>query len=112
MRGQEQERAGLQEKGGAAGNEWSMRPWKRARIFGEIMLWALWALSVNLLAVFVQNCASWSPLVASGRMTLLQAAYVECAFYFTGHRYGGVLAADFPGPARFAIHPWCEVIAR
>jgi len=71
--------------------------------FGEIMLRALLALSLNLLVVFVQDYAHWSPLVASGRMTFLQAVYVEWVWYYIGHRYGGVLTADFPGSALLVI---------
>ena len=71
--------------------------------FGEIMLRALLALLLNLFVVFVQDYAHWSPLVASGRMTFLQAVYVEWVWYYIGHRYGGVLTADFPGLALLVI---------
>ena len=71
--------------------------------FGEIMLWALLALLLNLFVVFVQDYAHWSPLVASGRMTFLQAVYVEWVWYYIGHRYGGVLTADFPGSVLLVI---------
>ena len=88
-----------------------MKPWKMARVLGEIILWAILALSANLFVVFVQNYASWSLRVALGQMTFLQAVYVECVFYFTGHRYG-VLAADFPGLAllviTFVTRMWCR----
>ena len=102
MRSEAKGEAG-QEKDERAKNNRGMKSGKIARILGEILLWALLALSVNLLVVFVQNYASWSWRVASGQMTFLQAVYVEWVFYFRGHQYGGILLDDFPGLALLVI---------
>ena len=74
---------------------------------------------INLLGVLVQFRGYWGPLVASGRMTFLQAINVEWIWYYKGHRYGSILASDMPGLALFlflimfrSYHVWSRRRAR